>query len=312
MGAGADADVGVGAVADGSACYAGRRRHVRERLATLAALGTTAEVRRRAPAELSEACGFSRAMISAVRGSRWVPLHLHTHEELDPNAARFRAYVEGGADIPLANLLAETTMVRRRVGVLVPEALIPTRAFAPIIAVAESPAYVAAPMVVGGRTIGFVHADRVGQGSVVDDDDRRLIEAFAAELGVLYERLWWRERLADRGRRAHADLDRATRALQEIDSAAVDLRVTSDSPRTLRRASEPRRAAEHPESALTVREWDVLAHVADGATNRVIAHRLTLSEDTVKTHLKSILRKLGVAGRASAVAWYSELTRAVR
>jgi LuxR family transcriptional regulator, regulator of acetate metabolism len=306
MGAGTDADVGVGA----RACYSHRRRHVREHLALLAALGTTAELRLRAPAEMSEACGFSRAMISAVRGSRWVPLHLYSREELDPNAARFRAYVEGGAEIPLANLLAETTMVRRRVGVLVPEALIPTRAFAPIIAVAESPAYVAAPIVVGGRAIGFMHADRVGQRAVVDDDDRRLVEAFAADFGVLYERTWWRERLAERGRRARADLDRATRALCEIEST-TDLRVTTDT-HASRRTSEPRRPAVHPEGTLTVREWDVLAHVAEGATNRVVAHRLSVSEDTVKTHLKSILRKLGVANRASAVAWHSEITRAVR
>lgn len=54
--------------------------------------------------------------------------------------------------------------------------------------------------------------------------------------------------------------------------------------------------------ALTPRELEVLALVADGATNRVAGERLHLSEGTVKTHLLSIYAKLGVGDRAAAVA----------
>lgn len=53
---------------------------------------------------------------------------------------------------------------------------------------------------------------------------------------------------------------------------------------------------------LTVRELEVLALVADGATNRAVADRLHVSEATVKTHLISIYAKLGVGDRAAAVA----------
>jgi DNA-binding NarL/FixJ family response regulator len=55
-------------------------------------------------------------------------------------------------------------------------------------------------------------------------------------------------------------------------------------------------------SALSARELEVLALVADGATNRAVASRLHLSEATVKTHLLSIYTKLGVGDRAAAVA----------
>ncbi|QDZ15459.1 response regulator [Humibacter ginsenosidimutans] len=55
-------------------------------------------------------------------------------------------------------------------------------------------------------------------------------------------------------------------------------------------------------SALTSRELEVLALVADGATNRAAGQRLHLSEATVKTHLLSIYAKLGVGDRAAAVA----------
>lgn len=53
---------------------------------------------------------------------------------------------------------------------------------------------------------------------------------------------------------------------------------------------------------LSPRELEVLALVADGATNRAAGARLHLSEATVKTHLLSIYAKLGVGDRAAAVA----------
>jgi DNA-binding NarL/FixJ family response regulator len=56
------------------------------------------------------------------------------------------------------------------------------------------------------------------------------------------------------------------------------------------------------ERLLTPRELEVLALVADGATNRAAGARLHLSEATVKTHLLSIYAKLGVGDRAAAVA----------
>lgn len=55
-------------------------------------------------------------------------------------------------------------------------------------------------------------------------------------------------------------------------------------------------------SALTPRELEVLALVADGATNRAAGARLHVSEATVKTHLLSIYAKLAVGDRAAAVA----------
>lgn len=55
-------------------------------------------------------------------------------------------------------------------------------------------------------------------------------------------------------------------------------------------------------SLLTPRELQVLALVADGATNRKVGARLHLSEATVKTHLLSVFAKLGVSDRAAAVA----------
>lgn len=54
---------------------------------------------------------------------------------------------------------------------------------------------------------------------------------------------------------------------------------------------------------LTDREKQVLGLVAEGATNRDIASRLNVSENTIKFHLKNILEKLHLRNRAQAAAY---------
>ena len=53
--------------------------------------------------------------------------------------------------------------------------------------------------------------------------------------------------------------------------------------------------------ALTSKEKEVLALVAKGATNKDIAEKLCVQDVTVKTHLNSIFKKLGVSNRTQAV-----------
>jgi DNA-binding NarL/FixJ family response regulator len=61
--------------------------------------------------------------------------------------------------------------------------------------------------------------------------------------------------------------------------------------------------AEHiADESLTVREIDVLRHVAGGNRNRDIAEQLFISEETVKVHVKHIMEKLGASDRTQAVA----------
>jgi DNA-binding NarL/FixJ family response regulator len=61
--------------------------------------------------------------------------------------------------------------------------------------------------------------------------------------------------------------------------------------------------AEHlADEALTAREIEVLSRVAGGNRNRDIAAQLSISEETVKVHMKHIMDKLGASDRTQAVA----------
>jgi len=52
---------------------------------------------------------------------------------------------------------------------------------------------------------------------------------------------------------------------------------------------------------LTARELEVLAQLADGLSNKAIASRLGISDETVKFHLSAIFGKLGASNRTDAV-----------
>lgn len=53
---------------------------------------------------------------------------------------------------------------------------------------------------------------------------------------------------------------------------------------------------------LTQRESEILSYVVTGLSNRGIANKLVIGDETVKSHLRSIYRKLGVSDRTSAAA----------
>lgn len=55
------------------------------------------------------------------------------------------------------------------------------------------------------------------------------------------------------------------------------------------------------ESNLTEREMEVLQSIAAGNPNKLVADKLTITEDTVKAHVKSILSKLSANDRTHAV-----------
>lgn len=63
-------------------------------------------------------------------------------------------------------------------------------------------------------------------------------------------------------------------------------------------AAPPLKAAGRP----TVRQLEILQLIADGSPNDEIAAKLVVSVETVKTHIRQMLAKLGASNRAHAVA----------
>ena len=59
--------------------------------------------------------------------------------------------------------------------------------------------------------------------------------------------------------------------------------------------------------SLTQRERDVLRYVAGGISNKMIARRMFLSENTVKAHMQNIFRKLNIDNRVRAAVYAREL-----
>lgn len=112
------------------------------------------------------------------------------------------------------------------------------------------------------------------------------------------------------------------RILRALDAGAIGYLLKDAEPEELRRAIEAaargespldpkaartllgaRRAAAAAADALSEREREVLAMVAEGLPNKLIARRLGISEKTVKAHLTSVFRRIGVTDRTQAALW---------
>jgi DNA-binding NarL/FixJ family response regulator len=92
-----------------------------------------------------------------------------------------------------------------------------------------------------------------------------------------------------------------TRAIKAAANGQVQL-----SPQAAARLVREVRAPESPET-LTERETDVLRLLAQGRANKEIASALFIGENTVKTHVSSILVKLGVQSRTQAALYARQI-----
>jgi DNA-binding NarL/FixJ family response regulator len=70
-----------------------------------------------------------------------------------------------------------------------------------------------------------------------------------------------------------------------------------------------RRGRARPQEDLTAREAEVLGLLADGMSNKQIARALGITEGTVKSHLGSAFRRIGVQQRTQAALWMHERRR---
>ena len=122
-----------------------------------------------------------------------------------------------------------------------------------------------------------------------DDEDVGLIALQAGAVGFLSKEL---------------DVDVIPRALLRTleGEAAISRRMSRRLIERLRATPQGSSGLRPVKSPLTAREWEVIDLLAEGQTTDQIAEHLVLAGETVRSHVKNILRKLGVSSRSEAVA----------
>ncbi len=247
--------------------------------------------------ELVRRCGFGRAVLSRVEDGAWWPWMAYFS-----NGDEFESWFAGWVDqpIPLRGRTPEAGLLAdgRPVAVLDTASAVVHRPI--IVESGRSASYVVAPLLQGTSVVGFLHADHHPASRRVDAFDREVLRAFADGFSHLYERAVLAERLRAGRDQARTILSSAVESMSAFCDAGVDL-----SPRAALGAMLPAAATTapaRPGDDLTARESQVLDLMVAGAANAAIAASLVITEDTVKSHVKHILRKLGAVNRAQAIA----------
>lgn len=262
----------------------------------------------RAAEEACRVCGLDRAMIFRLDGSLLVAEVTYFVGQ-DGWAADCHAHALEHP-VELDSIRLETEMLRRKAAALVTDPMGDPRAWQPIVCKVETAGYVVVPIMSGGQVIATLHGDTHFSGRVVDAVDRDSVAAFATGLGYALERAMLVDRLHAQ-REAVRRLVHATEATVD-EFCATELTLARTGPRRTPFDPEPAHTGPAhllpPESRLrdllTRREVEVLRHMAGGASNKEIANRLVITEATVKSHVKQVLRKLRASNRAQAVSMY--------
>lgn len=224
--------------------------------------------------------GFDRIIFSDITDRVWMPLDVY----MPRDAGWGKEILEAGRTTPsrIDAGLIENELLRSRRPIVVEGVQGHPRVNQPIAIASRSDAYMAVPVIVGDVVGAFIHVDRYWGGGRFDNRDATQVEVVANALGMALERAHLTERL--QGLAAAMDLDDVMqRRLHE-------------------RSQQPKPVERHLYACLTQRENDVAELISAGLTNRQIADTLVLSEATIKSHVKHILRKLGAGHRAEAVA----------
>lgn len=261
-----------------------RLAHLREALGRLRSVTDVRELGERAVRELCQTIGFDRAILWAVENDELVAEAAWFNGDADWAAEFMKLARQPGVRPRLDHMLLESEVVRRRRPMIVRDPESDPRTYKPLIRASMTSSYIAAPVMPGGHVIAMLHVDRYMTGRSVTEDDAELLWTFAEAFGYAYERM----RLLSRLRRHAAELAQ-TGGMPVMAPPSFVL-------------EEPRRTIDPDSTPLTAREREVIQLVSTGATNQEIANALVISESTVKSHVKHILRKLGAANRAEAVS----------
>jgi DNA-binding CsgD family transcriptional regulator len=245
----------------------------------LSRLDSVARLVSAAPREACRAVGFERAMLSHIRGDRIS--FASVSFEADPVMAADFARLARAVRPRLDRCAPEHEAVVRQMPVLVRDAQHAVGVFRPLTHVARTESYIVAPIVRDGHTVGLLHADNFGPGTIMDELDRELLWTLATGVG------WAMDDIATRSLRQGRSREELLEEAAELPALEADVNGSSGRLGTL-----------------TAREEEVLQLMSEGASNAAIGEALVISQATVKSHVRHILRKLGAANRTEAVSLF--------
>jgi DNA-binding CsgD family transcriptional regulator len=273
-------------------------------LATLWRIADQDELLRVVCATAVESCGFDRVLLSRVEDGVWRPWRSVARDQREEEQ-RMAAWIQEWPQILLDRHVLESDLVRRQQPGIVADAATDPRVHPPLLEAAGLSSYVVAPILTGDRVVGLLHADY--QHAPVTELDRDVLWTFAQGVGRAHERAM----LLGRLREQRSQLLEGLRVVERnIDALAAAETGLGERPQ-LEAYVEEAPAAPRPaaiDALLTSREMEVLALMATGATNDRIARKLVISPETVKTHVKRVLRKLSADNRAEAISLYLRLS----
>jgi DNA-binding CsgD family transcriptional regulator/putative methionine-R-sulfoxide reductase with GAF domain len=246
---------------------------------------------RSATCALCDSVGFGRAAVFSLQGGALVAESLYQGARGERDLVRVSSQ-----PFELGPGLRETEVLRRRTTILVEDVSSDPRAVGML---GGARSFVAAPIVCHEQAVGLIHADHGLTGEAVTELDRATLAVFAEGFGQAVERCVLSGRLRAHSQRVLALVRSTEASVTELGSAEFGLRSPAGRVPAARVHN-----GDGLHSLLTRRELEVVAMLAEGETNARIAQRLVVSEDTVKSHVKHILRKLGVHNRSQAVSRY--------
>ena len=252
----------------------------------------------RAATAMCDLPGLERFMVFRREGGvlQAVATVFADHDEWARDCQEFSAHTR----YDLAPKRPEALIVRRRSPAIVTDALNDPDAFQPIVQKMQTANYVGAPVLAYGQVVATIHGDAYFTDRPVDEIDRDVIASFAESLGPIVERAILIEQLQFQQKVAEQLAQSARGVLGGMGGQVPLLELDEQAARA------PWQSRSEVVSDLTRREYEVLQLMTKGATNREIATTIFLSEETVKSHVKRILQKFGVANRGQAVATYLE------
>jgi DNA-binding CsgD family transcriptional regulator len=261
-------------------------RSLTEGIQRMKKAGSMQGLARQACIELRDALGFDNALLSLVDDDGFV-VEVSDHSPGAPTVIRRRGCV------------AERHCIRLRDTIRTNEDDMPASpGYRDLLGSMD---YLVAPVIAESRVVALLHVSRRSEGGF-STRDIDVLDTFASAYSLVHERMLNTERVQQQRTSIARAAARLTEEADRIAATAISLDVEYDN-----RVEPPTIA---PDSALAAalsdRERQVFERLVLGASNAEIAEDLVITVETVKTHVKRILRKIGAINRSEAIALYME------